>query len=243
MATPAKMPRGAKGIEGVSCEKLSTPEISHLSGLLHRAVVHGQTQQVINVYKGSLALKSTVVPASHLVREAELMEKSETMGYSPKAASLAMGSMSDASKRQRDGESDWEALSYTGMSEIESTLPHDAYQGGDVQRKEWFIIHSNPKIETPKGLSIQDWGRVVCEMDKVKSLKMSYYELAKLASSNDEIAGYLRWIKKTYGTNDTGILQGKKVTRAVDLALFLEATGWEPSCNDDSEVSFIRRLK
>ena len=129
------------------------------------------------------------------------------------------------------------------MSEIEPTLPHDAYQAGDVQRKEWFIIHSNPKIETPKGLSIQDWGRVVCEMDKVKSLKMSYYELAKLASTNDEIAGYLRWIKKTYGTNDTGILQGKKVTRAVDLALFLEATGWEPSCNEDSEVSFIRRLK
>ena len=129
------------------------------------------------------------------------------------------------------------------MSEITAPLPHDMHQSGEVKRKEWFLIHSNPKISTRKGMAIQDWGRVVCDMDKVKSLKMSYYELATLASSNDEIAGYLRWIKKTYGTNDTGILQGKTVTRAVDLGLLLEAIGWEPSCDGDSEVAFVRHLK
>ena len=243
MATPSKMPRGEKNMDGMKSEKLSSSEIGHLTGLLHRAVAHGQVQKVIDVYKGSLAMKETLVPACHLIREAELMGKSDTWGYSPKAASLAMGSMSDASKRQRDGESDWEALSYAGTAEVEAPMPHEAYHGGDVTRKEWFIIHSNPKISVPKGMNIQQWGSVVCEMDKVKSLKMSYYELAKLASSNDEIAAYLRWIKKTYGTNDTGILQGKKVTRAVDLALFLEAIGWEPSCDGDSEVAFIRHFK
>ena len=80
---------------------------------------------MISAYKDSHALKSSLVPACHLIREVELMGKSEAMGYSPKAASLAMGSMSDASKRQRDGESDWEALSYAGLSEIEAPLPHD----------------------------------------------------------------------------------------------------------------------
>ena len=231
MATPSKMLHGAKGIE-----ELSTPEISHLCGLLHRAVVHGQAQQVISVYKNSHAMKSSLVPASRLIREAKLMGKSEAMGYFPMAASPAMGSMSVASKR---GKSDREALSYAGVSEIEAPLPHDMHQADEVKRKEWFLIHSNPKISTPKGTTIQDWGRVVCEMYKVKSLKMSDCELATLAASN---TGNLRWFKKTYGTNDTAILQGKKATRAVDLALFLESIGWGPSCDGDSEVAFVRRL-
>jgi hypothetical protein len=71
------------------------------------------------------------------------------------------------------------------------------------------FMHVNAKIPLPKDMSIVDWGRAICTMDKVKDKNLCYMEMATMASSNDDMNGYLEWIAKTYGTQGSGSRRGR----------------------------------
>ena len=89
MASPQKVRRGDADDASQMSEKLNGSEIRALTGLLHRAIAHGQAQMVIETYRGSRAPKDTYVPATLVVNECQQMTG---------------GNMSDAAKRQRDGD-------------------------------------------------------------------------------------------------------------------------------------------
>ena len=233
MASPQKVRRGDADDASQFSEKLNGSEIRALTGLLHRAVAHGQAQMVIETYRGSRAPKETHVPATLVMNECQQMTG---------------GNMSDAAKRQRDGDLlDWEQdvesiVSYGTGSDLPVPLPSasgNPYVSGPLKNQPF--MHVNAKIPLPKDMSIVDWGRTVCTMDKVKDKNLCYMELATMASSNDDMNSYLEWIVKTYGTQGSGKPKGK-ITKAVDLAMYLEAICWKTQVIDDG-IAFTRQLK
>ena len=66
----------------------------------------------------------------------------------------------------------------------------------------------------------------------------SYVGLMEDAKKSSEICTYLKWIKKTFGTGGTGIIK-KKITPAVDLALYLERMGW---MEEEPDAPFVREF-
>ena len=105
----------------------------------------------------------------------------------------------------------------------------------------------NKKIKIPEeGMAFEQWGHTVCVMDKVKSHEFNYVGLINYAKNDTEIEHCLEWIVNTYGTKGTGEGRGK-ITLAVDhvdLALFLEASGWRAANpSQPSQVAFTRTLK
>ena len=240
MSSPAKSRRQI-AMDG-SGEKLNGPELSALTGLLHRAVIHGQTQQVIEAYRGSRAGLSTHVPCSAFIDEFQ----SATM------AKQASGSMSDAAKRQRDVDegSEWDRVSsvdpvfipkYDIPVEIATPYPHQSAEPSTGRVHVRAFDQINPKIPLPEKMSITEWGRVVCVMDKVKDQNLCYVEMVDVSKTSSDMRRYLSWIVKTYGTNGTGKPRGK-ISPAVDLAMYLEAICWETQA-PESDATFTRQMK
>ena len=238
MASPPKVRRSDGDDASPTSEKLNGSEIRAVTGLLHRAVLHGQVQQLMDSYKESLARKETYVPAHAVLNTC----KEATFASSS-------GSMSDAAKRQRDGDLlEWmddaeveKYETYGSSYDLPVPLPSSGNPYGSAASKSQPFMHVNAKIPLPKNMSIVEWGRTVCTMDKVKEKNLCYMELATMASSNDEMNGYLEWIVKTYGTQGSGKPKGK-ITKAVDLAMYLEAICWKTQVIDDG-IAFTRQLK
>ena len=65
---------------------------------------------------------------------------------------------------------------------------------------------------------------------------LCYMEMATMASSNDDMNGYLEWIAKTYGTQGSGSRRGR-LWMPFDLAMFLEAICWKTQVIDDGFAS------
>eukprot|EP00435_Cladocopium_sp_Y103_P023608 s3203_g5.t1 len=241
MASPPKSRR--QTAMGENGEKLNGPELSALTGLLHRAVVHGQTQQVILAYCESRAPKSTRVPCAAFIDEFQ----------SATVAMQASGSMSDAAKRQRDVDegSEWDRVSsvpepivvpkYDGAVEIITPYPSGEVIPPSGKTNVQAFHQINSKIPLPDQMSITEWGRSVCVMEKVKDRNLCYTEMVEISRCDKDMRGYLSWIVKTYGTNGTGKPKGK-ISPAVDLAMFLEAICWESQA-PASDTTFTRKLK
>ena len=101
----------------------------------------------------------------------------------------------------------------------------------------------NKVKESPDGVPLAQWGKNVCKMPKVKSLGLTYDELISRAKWDEDIHGYLSWIKTTYGTGETGAAP-EKITAAVDLALYMEAINWKgPKDQKSSKLGFTRTYK
>jgi hypothetical protein len=97
--------------------------------------------------------------------------------------------------------------------------------------------------ESPDGVPLAQWGKNVCKMPKVKDLGLTYDELISRAKWDEDINGYLSWIKSTYGTGGTGAVP-EKITAAVDLALYMEAISWKSlSEKKTSKLGFTRSYK
>lgn len=218
-------------------DELSPTELSMLTGLLHRAVVHGQASEVIRRYQESRAPKSTHVTQKHLV---ETCASSQGYGGSTKPAEPT-GSMSDASKRLRDfvdfddeSVASWDQIS---ISDVGPSVP--AHPESEIAFK-----HVNKNIRIPYGLTLEVWSKTLCKMDRVKtwdSKGLSYRTLVELAGHDFEVRKYIQWIKQAYGSKGTG--EVAKVTPAVDLALFLECIDWTPATSTkESSETFVREF-
>ena len=208
---------------------LSDREINMTVGLLHRAVAFGQVRKLMDVYKNSMAPKSELVPAAALLNE---MNEVYQNGPSP-----SLAGMSDAAKRRmifdEDEVSEWDNISAAGSD----FFPPD--RGASPMH----AAKPNKVKESPDGVPLAQWGKNVCKMPKVKSLGLTYDELISRAKWDEDIHGYLSWIKTTYGTGETGAAP-EKITAAVDLALYMEAINWKgPKDQKSSKLGFTRTYK
>ena len=204
---------------------LSEREISSTVGLLHRAVAHGQVRIVMDAYKNSRASKDELVPAFNLL--------GELGGGSP-----TLAGMSDAAKHRMvfddDEVHEWDNISSAAGSEF---FPPDRVASPKQAAK------PNVMKESPDGVPLMQWGKSVCKMPKVRNLGLTYEELISRAKWDDDVHGYLSWIKSTYGTGGTGIIP-EKITAAVDLALYMEAIQWKSASDQkSSKMGFTRSFK
>lgn len=244
MADRSNMPRGSKGTPAFGITRLNDREISMCTGLLHRAVCHGQTGQIMEVIKKSQIAKQYHVPMASFLHEASQSALSYDQDESPP------GAMGDASKRRRD-QDEWEIATSVTSSPVRPTYaggydPAVPMPSGSAVSPQYgptseSVKYANPKIPLPPGFTLEQWGQVMCSMPKVKALNMCYRELVQLAEQDDEIAQYLHWCKTSHGTRGSGVLKGN-LTPSSDLAMYLEATGWESSFPTKSG-GFKRELK
>ena len=237
----------SKTVEG----PLNDREVSLTVGLLHRAVAHGQSPKVIEVFRKSLVPKQYMAPASDLVLE---LTRQFAEGNNE---TVSLGAMTDGAKRRLTSEdasprsSEWDQVSMTPDDEVHARLlacvENHIKKGGYVTGDPKVLSHVNKNVKLPDGLTLVKWGETLCTMEKVKDRKMTYVELLKASNQDTDLRRYLTWIKSKFGTGGTGDVK-VKYTAAVDLALFMEATEWpsHPAHGSDaaqSEASFVRTFK
>lgn len=225
--------------------KLTPIEIGMFTELLHRGLTHGQGPTLIQAYRDSRAYKSTHVEALTFVNESM-----RTLVQSDDAA----GSMSDAAKRRRDDESgsEWSKVgdsspkpstTYAGYAgSVAAPYPSSPTKVDQPVESQYGFVHSNRQIPLPKGMSMHQWSRVMCKLEKVKHLQLCYEELVARARGDEETHDYLKFIINKFGTKGKAPSSDLKVTPGVDLALYLEAIEWQPR-NPEGRDSFVRELK
>ena len=152
--------------------------------------------------------------------------------------SPCLAGMTDAAKRRMAFDDDevheWDNISSAAGSEF---FPPDRVASPKQAAK------PNVIKESPDGVPLVQWGKSVCKMPKVRNLGLTYEELISRAKWDDDVHGYLSWIKSTYGTGGTGIIP-EKITAAVDLALYMEAIQWKSASDQkSSKMGFTRSFK
>ena len=265
-ASMASSQQGARNMrqKSVDDQPLTDSEVRMTTGLLYRAVCHGQAQAqaVIQTYRASVIPKRFQVGAVSLMNDVQMFTglancaKEIHATQSAQLQTVSGESMTDAAKRRLDPESPhsltesvWEELAASNAEsppmhyKISSGYPVPMPGYGDFPPSN-EVSYVNHKIKIPEeGMTFEQWGHTICIMDKVKALELNYVGLIKYAKHDSEIERYLGWIVNTYGSKGTGQIRGK-ITRAVDLALFLEASGWRAaSPSQSSQVAFTRTLK
>lgn len=135
------------------------------------------------------------------------------------------GSMSDASKRRCPSEpeedDDFVAVSYTS-SAAAADVPFPSRSSPTVYEEP--TVKNSPE-ELPEGIgSMDEWGRTLCELPRVKHFNMSYAELVHQANTgNEEIEDYLGWVRRHNGPS----------TRVHDLKKYVMAR--------DKEAGYVRK--
>ena len=256
-----------KGESKYDQEPLNAHEVSISIGLLHRAVVNGQGQLLMegyHKYPERLAYAETARTVMEVMKEIANEDSPSSSGY---PSPVMTGGMSEAAKRRLDledaGTSDWEKVSGCGGSSVVQAFP--TYTGAPVvkgpmpdsgnpqlhiiKQSEMYPMKSlNLRIPIPTGYDLTSWGKVICKMDKVVALGLSYRRMIEFAKVDEVTCNYMDWIVKSYGTNGSGVVKDKKnekpgkITPAVDLAMYLEHVGWQP-VRYDTNTTFTRVLE
>ena len=156
---------------------------------------------------------------------------------------LPVGAMTDGSKRclpddvPEFGEEDFQHVTSEEMLPT-SMGPYPS----DVQQPMIFQFGASKQrpssgVGLPEGVeSLEEWGRTICALPKVKDLAASYQELLNLSDSGDtKMASYLNWIRNYKGPS----------SRTLDLKKYLLACS---ACEPQPKAYFpgtmeIRRLK
>ena len=82
--------------------------------------------------------------------------------------------------------------------------------------------------------------RTVCQLEKFKSMQLTYAQMVSQADFDKEMYSYLCFIKKKFGIEDTGCYP-PKVSHAVDLAAYLERSKFTAKAQE--QESFRRVLR
>eukprot|EP00435_Cladocopium_sp_Y103_P013180 s2854_g3.t1 len=221
------MSRGSKCAKpdamGISEEPLNEREITVATGLLSRAIKHGQQRLILDGFIHQPGgLKSLAVTADAVMKEMDFRGKRDREEAEQEAARFSAGCE----------DSEWDAIShaeaspkgYLGTTRGSYVGEHHVPPPMPSSEKHPY---ENMKIPMPDGInSIADWGRTVCQLDKVKSKRMTYAQMISQADFDPEMASYLTFIKGKFGSDDSGNLP-KKITPAVDLAAYLERVKYQ----------------
>ena len=99
----------------------------------------------------------------------------------------------------------------------------------------------NMKIPLPTGvMSVHEWGRTVCQLEKYKSNKLTYAQMVSQAEFDKEMYSYLCFVKNKLGIEDTGCYP-PKVSHAVAFAAYLERSNF--AAKAQAKESFRRVLR
>ena len=135
-----------------------------------------------------------------------LLSKREKATGMPQAMPPKVGSggaMTDASKRQRDGDE----------PTFSPESPSESYSSEMVE------------IVFPNGItSLEQWGKVVITMEAYKGKKMTFAKAVALANDDAKMRQYLNSILGKYGKNACM----DPPSQAIDLAMYLQAVNYEP---------------
>lgn len=177
---------------------------------------------------------STPVSPEELKAAAEVIARYQSSGVAivegPKtggAKSGSTGAMHDGSKRLRSLDEDWEAVeameAATSYQIPDSTLVKDRMEKKPQEQLPLHPMSAGKKCALPPGIStLGEWGKTLCTLPKHAASKLSYQELV----ADDSKHEYLVWVVK-HGKGRGG--------RFEDLALYLEAIGFESSSSHSSK--------
>ena len=160
------------------------------------------------------------------------------------ATQMPVGAMTDGSKRRLSESVNWEEEEDFHHVAADGEMPPFIPGGGPPVGSVPAVFHvggyesgQSPKISLPDGVSsLEDWGRTVCELPKVRELSCSYKELMMKAEEGDtQMSKYLSWIRSYKGPS----------SRTVDFKNYLLAVD---SCAAEPKTYFpgtmeVRRLK
>lgn len=223
----------AKKLQMSAQGPLNDEELSMVTGLLHRAVKHGQSFQLYGFFKNALTEKSSKVPAKAFLQDLQRAYDDHRDANAPS------GSMTDAAKRRYDAEADGESSAssdWEGLSQISKTsLP----LGSSATKK---YGHKNKQVPLPPDANFEQWCKSICTLPKVKHFGLTYLEMVEKSGEMSEIHDYLKWVQNTHGASSSSYMKGKR-TQVMDLAIFLEAIGWTPQEKEPNEMSFSRVVK
>eukprot|EP00435_Cladocopium_sp_Y103_P015305 s272_g3.t1 len=144
------------------------------------------------------------------MKQAGMLEDLMKVVRHESSCQMSSGSMTDAAKRRCPDETtshDFELLHDSIESSLDSSPVGAPSLSLPVPPRSIAtpINNSAGSIDTalPDGVSsMEEWGRTVCELPKVKDLGLSYRELASRAEAGDnEMAKYLNWIRGFNGSS------------------------------------------
>ena len=151
---------------------LTSPEISHASGLLLRASKHGQLYLIEESMKNAPNVKQFLVSAKHSLAMASTAAGD---GYPTPSG------MTDASKRRLpdDDNQSWENVSCSAATLDQATfiagmpehvpVPSCNKDGTNPVLRVMMEAMEDKKIPLPEGvIDLMTWGRMICETDKYK---------------------------------------------------------------------------
>lgn len=234
-------------VETVSDGPLSQHEVTMASGLLLRAVKHGQSHNIMNTLRSAPNSRAYWVGGSTVLQDLHAAVMQNVPGPS---------SMSDASKRRLPDEDDeatsWDQVSLTreDLSEAgymdklsfgDSNVPAPWIESRSPHLRAMDEVREDPSIPFPSDIqSVETWGKCFCETDKYKEENLKYDQLVQRAKHDTECRKYLKWLVDKYGFKPGVTPSDEKITPGKDLARFLQRSGWKASSSD---VTFTRRFK
>ncbi|CAE7748672.1 ZCCHC13 [Symbiodinium sp. CCMP2592] len=188
----------------------------------------------------------------------ELRRLLDKMDSADGLASTANTSMTDGTKRLRDVGGYPEDGSTASGSACGAQLPIskgsakgvvstpkcyedlvDAFEGEEFGESDNVIVVSYAGTEVtsvplPSDLSVEDWGRTICDLPKVQKnktwFKKSYAALVKLSKEDSDLASYLNWVKEKFGRSYDPTTPS---SQASDLAGYLMR---QVTFDDEAEV-------
>ena len=168
------------------------------------------------------------------------MLESMVSSVQQEAAQMPFGAMTDGAKRRcPEGSNISEEEDFQHVASSEEIPP--SYPSSELHPSVFHMGteksgHSS-KVSLPVGVdSLEEWGRTVCELPKVKEMSCSYHELTLQAEKGDvQMSKYLSWIRTYKGPS----------SRTVDFKNYLLAYD---SCASEPKTYFpgtmeVRRLK
>ena len=168
------------------------------------------------------------------------MLESMVSSVQQEAAQMPIGAMTDGAKRRcPESPNIYEEEEFQHVASSEEMPP--SVPGSELHPSV-FHMETNKsgyssKVSLPVGVdSLEEWGRTICELPKVKEMSCSYHELTLQAEKGDiQMSKYLSWIRTYKGPS----------SRTVDFKNYLLAYD---SCASESKTYFpgtmeVRRLK
>ncbi len=155
----------------------------------------------------------------HLVRNILRRMQAQGINLEQDSVGEAAGSMTDACKRLRESDEDSfrdlrDELELETGEFIDVEAMREAFRLEKRESQKPVVPKSVKPVPLPPGiLNLDQWGKCLCELPKVKHLKASYAELA----ADPEWNSYMQWVL------DHGHDMG---ARCLDFQNYLKATKW-----------------
>lgn len=224
---------------------LDENEIARGATLLLRAVKNDQGGEILTLIENAPNAKPYQAPARFVINRSTQVHGRDPDGPAP-------SSMTDAAKRRHDSDDD-ASSHWTKVSNPDDIKPPYDFAAKEVFDTPWtqhdlltqsVMFDAKEDVNIPKPTDVANlraWGQCLCQCDKYKEAKLSYFEMIEMAKSDPEMRQYLQYIYGRYGWKAGVTSSTEKITPGKDLARFLQRYGW--NAHQANETTFTRQMK